>query len=292
MAERAGPPGFVRVVETIGTVFSVCVREAHLDPRLIEKIAGWWQWVDATFSPFRADSQVSRLNRQTLDPAADTEQLREVIRLCHAAKTATGGYFDAQSSGQFDPCGLVKGWSIEIASALLTAAGSANHCINGGGDVRCVGQPEPGRPWRVGIANPLQGGALAATIEVGDGAVATSGTAERGYHVLNPYTGQPASAAASVTVVGPDLTWADAYATAAFAMGYEACAWLCELADHEGLVIFADGTVEATPGLPLAEPELPGRPADAPRLLAAHDDQTRARRRLLARPGRRVRRRI
>jgi thiamine biosynthesis lipoprotein len=260
MAERASPPGFVRVVETMGTVFSVCVRDAHLGPEVVDHIAAWWHWVDATFSPFRADSQVSRLNRQELDVADLSEQLREVMRLCHAAKTATGGYFDAQSSGQFDPCGLVKGWSIEVASALLTAAGSANHCINGGGDVRCVGQPEPGRPWRVGIANPLQRGALAATIEVGDGAVATSGTAERGLHVLNPYTGQPASAAASVTVVGPDPTWADAYATAAFAMGYEACAWLCELADHEGLVIFADGTVEATPGLPLGEPELPGRP--------------------------------
>ena len=52
-----------------------------------------------------------------------------------------------------------------------------------------------------------------------DCAVATSGTAERGAHIVNPRTGDTAVGLASVTVIGQSLAFADAYATAAFAMG-------------------------------------------------------------------------
>jgi thiamine biosynthesis lipoprotein len=249
MAELRRSPGFVRLVEVMGTVFSVCVRDSDLDPEAIDDVIGWWQHVDATFSPFRPDSHVSRLNRGELGAADLAEQMNEVISLCRLAEEATVGYFDAWQSGAFDPCGVVKGWSIELASAMLAAAGSANHCINGGGDIRCMGEPEPGRLWRVGVANPMRPRGLAATIEVGDGAVATSGRAERGDQVVDPHSGVPVRSLASVTVVGPDLTWADAYATAAFAMGPDACAWLRQLEGHQGLVVSADGRVKPTPGL-------------------------------------------
>jgi thiamine biosynthesis lipoprotein len=233
----------------MGTVFSVCVRDPDLDPEAIEDVIRWWHSVDATFSPFRPDSDVSRLNRAQLGAADLAEQMNEVISLCRLAEEATAGYFDAWQSGAFDPCGLVKGWSIELASAMLAAAGSANHCINGGGDIRCMGEPEPGRLWRVGVANPLGPRVFSATIEVGDGAVATSGRAQRGDHVVDPHSGLPVRSLASVTVVGPDLTWADAYATAAFAMGPDAWAWLRQLEGHQGLVVSADGRVKPTPGL-------------------------------------------
>jgi thiamine biosynthesis lipoprotein len=173
-----------------------------------------------------------------------------VLSLGQQAAARTGGYFDAYASGPLDPCGLVKGWSIEAASSMLAAAGSPNHCINGGGDIRCAGQPAPGREWRVGIAHPLRPGTLATAVGLAGGAVATSGSAERGHHVLDPRTGRPATTLASVTVVGADLTWADAYATAAFAMGDRARAWLGRLRGHEGLVIYADGSRFQTPGFP------------------------------------------
>jgi thiamine biosynthesis lipoprotein len=78
-------------------------------------------------------------------------------------------------------------------------------------------------------------------LSVAEGAVATSGTYERGQHVLNPFTGQPATELVSVTVVGPELTVADAYATAALAMGAQAPAWLDGLDGYEALVIGPDG---------------------------------------------------
>jgi thiamine biosynthesis lipoprotein len=78
--------------------------------------------------------------------------------------------------------------------------------------------------------------------------VATSGVAERGRHIVDPFTGRPADALLAVTVVGPSLTEVDAYATAAFAMGRSALAWLEALDGHEGLVVDADGRATGTSG--------------------------------------------
>ncbi len=75
------------------------------------------------------------------------------------------------------------------------------------------------------------------------GAVATSGTAARGTHILEPSTGRPATALRSVTVIGPGLMWADVYATAAFARGPRATGWLATLAEHVSLVVALDGGV-------------------------------------------------
>jgi thiamine biosynthesis lipoprotein len=83
---------------------------------------------------------------------------------------------------------------------------------------------------------------------VSAGAVATSGTYERGSHVLDPFTGRPAAGLVSATVVGPDLTIADAFATAALAMGIRAPDWLITLNGYEAQVITPKGTGWSTPG--------------------------------------------
>ena len=61
--------------------------------------------------------------------------------------------------------------------------------------------------------------AVAAVVEANDLAVATSGAYARGEHVLDPHTRRPPDGVLSVTITGPELATADAYATAAFAMG-------------------------------------------------------------------------
>jgi thiamine biosynthesis lipoprotein ApbE len=81
--------------------------------------------------------------------------------------------------------------------------------------VQCVGD----RRWRIGIADPLHPGRLALVVAGRDFAVATSGIAERGAHIIDPHTGRPAAGLASITVVGARLAEADAYATAAFRHG-------------------------------------------------------------------------
>jgi thiamine biosynthesis lipoprotein len=145
----------------------------------------------------------------------------------------------------------VKGWAVERAAAILTEAGSPSHCVNGGGDVRCAGQSPRGGDWRIGIADPLDRGALALTVTGRDFAVATSGITERGRHVLDPHTGQPPEGLLSVTVTGPDLAVADAYATAVFAMGYpRALDWHAE--GYAAFGITDGGGTWRTPGFPAA----------------------------------------
>lgn len=236
----------------MGTVVSFDVRlddvgEQNARDAMAQAVA-WLHRVDAVFSTYRDDSQISRLGRGELRLDECDPDVADVLDLCAQVGRETNGYFSSTYAGRLDPTGLVKGWSIERASQLLSAAGIAAHCINGGGDVQAVGEPEPGRPWNVGINHPLHPGALASVVAIRDGAVATSGIAERGLHVFDPFTGKPASALASVTVVGADLTRADAYATAALAMGQSARDWLESLGGYEGFAVAADGSGWRTSG--------------------------------------------
>ena len=90
-------------------------------------------------------------------------------------------------------------------------------------------------------------------VEADDLAVATSGAYARGEHVVDPHTGRPPQGLLSVTITGPDLATADAYATAAFAMGADGPEWTRRLAavrgddDHR-----ATASVLSTPGFPRA----------------------------------------
>jgi thiamine biosynthesis lipoprotein len=208
----------------------------------------WLHWVDATFSPYRDDSDVSRYGRGEISLAQCAPELADILRQAADIGDRSGGYFSITPAGQFDPCGFVKGWAVERAATMLSQAGSASHCVNGGGDVRCAGSREPGRPWRIGIAHPLRPGSLALVVAGHDFGVATSGIAERGDHIMNPHTGRPATGLASITITGPSLVTADAYATAAFAMGAAARDWVGGLDGYEAYAITRDGAAWQTAG--------------------------------------------
>jgi FAD:protein FMN transferase len=171
------------------------------------RVFAWLRWVDATFSPYRAGSETSRLDRG--ERFTPHPLVREVLARCEALRAETGGLFDMRAGGQLDPCGYVKGWAVERAAAF----GRGRFLIDAGGDVVLRGT------WRVGIRHPDEPGMLAAAITVADCAVATSGTYERGPHIVDPRTGHAATGLSSVTVIAGDLGTADAYATAAFAAG-------------------------------------------------------------------------
>ena len=125
-----------------------------------------------------------------------------------------------RADGVVDPSGLVKGWAVEEAVAILLRAGGRNFAVNAGGDIVVRGGPAPGRAWRVGIQHPEIRQAMAAVLEVRDLAVATSGAYERGEHVIDARSGAPPTDLLSATVVGPSLTFADAYATARLRDGH------------------------------------------------------------------------
>jgi FAD:protein FMN transferase len=238
-----------RAEHVMGTVVSFDVDSAF--GAAVDDAVRWLHWVDATFSTFRDESEVSRLGHGAVQPDQCSPRVREVLAACSAVQARTGGYFSATAGGSLDPSGYVKGWAVEEAAAMLTVAGSLSHCVNGGGDVRCVGPSPRGDCWRIGVSDPSRRQALALTVEGRDIAVATSGIAERGRHVVDPHTGEPPDGLLSVTVTGPDLALADAYATAVFAMGFpRATRW--SVAGYQVFGITTDGGTWSTPGFPVA----------------------------------------
>jgi thiamine biosynthesis lipoprotein len=205
-------------------------------------VFAWLHRVDALFSTYRAGSEVCRIDRGELDPRDADPAVVAVLARCDALREETGGYFDARAGGRLDPSGLVKGWAVERAAALLEDAGSRDFCIDAGGDIVVRGR------WRVGIRHPYRRRKVAAVIELADAAIATSGTYERGPHIRDPHTGAPALHTLSVSVTGPDLGTADAYATAAFAMGADGPAWTAGLGGHAAMTILPGGRVLTTAG--------------------------------------------
>lgn len=245
------------VEQVMGTAVSIELADDRPQAalrELIDDVCGWLHEVDARFSTYRDDSEVMRMRRGELTVATCSDDLRHVVEACADLWRDTDGYFDAYAGGPLDPSGYVKGWSVEVASARLAAAGSTNHYINAGGDIRMRGLHPDGVPWRVGIRHPWDADKVSWVLAMTDGAIATSGTYERGDHVLNPRTGQPARGLRSVTVVGPDLALADAYATAALAMGEPGLTWLAKLATDgfESAVVTDDGRAFSSANLPAA----------------------------------------
>jgi thiamine biosynthesis lipoprotein len=176
-----------------------------------------------------------------------------VLARCDELREETGGFFDARYASllEVDPSGLVKGWSVDRGGELLEARGLANYSINAGGDIRLRGAALPEPVWRTGIQHPVLHDRIAAVVESNDLALATSGTYVRGEHIIDPHTGTPPSGLLSVSIAGADLATADAYATAAFAMGEDGAAWSATRAPYESFVILADERSYATPGFPL-----------------------------------------
>ena len=221
---------------------------------MIRDVCAWLHEVDERFSTYKETSEVNRFQRREITLAELSPDMRHVLDACADLWRETGGYFDAYACGPIDPSGYVKGWSVEVASARLAAAGSTRHYINAGGDVRMRGCAAGGGPWRVGIRHPWEADKLCWVLSLTDGAVATSGPYERGDHVRNPRTGKPASGLRSVTVVGPDLARADAYATAGLAMGTAGISWLAQRAaeGYDSAVVTDDGRAFTSAGLPAA----------------------------------------
>ncbi|MFC7884021.1 FAD:protein FMN transferase [Streptomyces sp. NPDC057376] len=240
----------------MGTVFSFDVRGGEptaVRAALDEAVAGLRR-ADEVFSTYREGSEVSRLARGETTLAECVPEVAEVLELAAEAERVSDGWFSPSYRGWLDPTGIVKGWAVECAARRVAAAGASGVSVNGGGDAQLLGTPGAGRPWRVGVSDPLRPGGLAAVVSAAGAdelAVATSGTAERGAHIVDPRTGRPAvTDLVSVTVVAARLTWADCWATAAFAMGTrEGLRWLESLDGVEGLLVTAGGGVRCTAGL-------------------------------------------
>ncbi|MEO3792471.1 FAD:protein FMN transferase [Nonomuraea sp. B10E15] len=241
-------PGTARVEMVMGMPVSVDIRTA-LPARettpLLDDAFAWLRWVDDTFSPVKEDSQIGRLNRgQTIE---QIPEVIEVLHRCDELSRLTDGWFEARINGVTDPSGYIKGWALERLSRALVNAGAGDHRINAGGDIRLRGSASPGKRWRVGIRDPHTD-LVRKVVLAHDLGIATSG----GAPIVNPRTGEVQRGLGSVTVIGPDLGMADAYATAIYAMGpvlaRRFAARLAESGPYETMIILRDGQDVSTPG--------------------------------------------
>ena len=253
MSAVAAPPGVRRVEHIMGMPIVVDVRDESVDEAALDRMFEWLRRVDATFSTYKDDSEISRLGRGELALEETAPDVRRVLERCEQLREETRGYFDAHAAGTLDPSGLVKGWPVDRAVEFLHQADLRNFAVSAGGDMRVSGRAVPELCWRVGIQHPRERLEVAAVVEANDLAIATSGVYARGDHVIDPHTGRPPAGVLSVTVVGPELATADAYATAAFAMGPHAGPrWTARLRGYEAMTICADETVLTTARFPAA----------------------------------------
>ena len=145
---------------------------------------------------------------------------------------------------------VAKGLAIDLAARELRPF--VDFAIDAGGDLYLGGLGEHGGAWSIGIRHPHQPDRLIARVSASNQAVCTSGTYERGQHLLDPRTGDRAHSLASATVIAPNAMLGDALATAAFVLGPEAGLALLERCGVEGLLITSELTRHQTGGLALA----------------------------------------
>lgn len=125
--------------------------------------------------------------------------------------------------------GIGQGYIADKVKDLLFSKGCLSGIINVSGDINAWGKQPDGKPWTVGIVNPLNKNKIFATFPIEDSAVETSGSYEkyvifngiRYSHIIDPRTGYPANGVVSVSVFAKQTEIADALATGIFVLGVE-----------------------------------------------------------------------
>lgn len=227
-------------IQVWGTVVFIDVTSStDINPAITEVIQ-YVQHIDEIFSTYKENSVISQLRRNEIEIEQCSPEVIEVWNLCAFVKELTEGAFDPWSvSGGFDPSGLVKGWAADRCAEILLAAGSDHVQVNAAGDLALRGGFTFERPWSIGVVNPDNRLEILQTFEITDGAIATSGTYERGAHINDPHTGMIAIGAKSATVIGPNGAIVDALATALMVAGRDGGVWFTtpELSEYSAWVI-------------------------------------------------------
>ena len=241
-------------IEVMGTVVTVdlfnCV-DANGASVAVDTARELLHEVDRVFSTYKESSPLSRLRRGEISLGETPPQVADVLDLCQRAKSLSAGWFDPWAiPGGVDPTGYVKGWAAQGALDLFRGLPLSGAIVNAAGDIASFGGPTNDSVFRTGIVRPDDPQRLAAVIELRH-CLATSGEAQRGAHLYNPFTRDFTSAVASASVTGPDLGVCDALATALCVGGHDVMVLIDVMDEYEALTIDAAGSLRATPGFPL-----------------------------------------
>jgi thiamine biosynthesis lipoprotein len=165
----------------------------------------------------------------------------------------------AHANVTLDLGSIAKGYGVDAVARLMQQQGFADFLVEIGGEVVAAGHRLDGRPWRIGINQPLKEAGYDQVYQVvplSGKALATSGDyrnffeldSKRYSHVLDPRTGYPVqNGVVSVSVLAQNCTLADGLATAIMVMGADSgIALLNRLEAVEGLIVVRkqDGTLQ------------------------------------------------
>ena len=185
--------------------------------------------------------------------AREIEALRALVGWEHVQWSGEAVRLERRGM-EIDFGGIGKEYAADRAATILQERGIAHALVNLGGDLRAVGGQQGGAPWRIGIRHPRRPEpAVVASVDVSDGAIATSGDAERYFekdgrrycHLLDARTGMPVSAWQAISVAAPLAVVAGSCSTIAMLLESEAAAFL----DSQGVAwlgVDADGTMHGT----------------------------------------------
>ncbi len=234
----------------MGMTIQIEITDPNVDEKIFDKVFSYFEEVDKRFSPFKEESELSKINRNEIKKDEWSNEMKEVFELSEKTKTETNGYFDIlRPDGKYNPSGLVKGWAIWEAAKLIKKKGYKNFYVDAGGDIQTFGINNEKKPWEIGVRNPFNLGEIIKKISVRDIGVATSGTYIRGQHIYNPKKpNEEINDIVSLTVIGPNIYEADRFATAAFAMGSDGIYFIENLPNFEGYMIDKNGIAKMTSG--------------------------------------------
>ena len=215
---------------------------------LLADVFAWFDAVDAKFSTYLSDSEISRFNRGEIAAADLSVEMQEVFALARRTHDEAQGFFDMRKAdGSIDPSGIVKGWAIHKAAQMMREAGAVNFFVDAGGDIQSQGLNEDGAHWRVGIRSPFHISDIIKVVAPRGQGMATSGSYIRGNHIWNPHAPRETlSDVVSITVLGPDVLEADRFATAAFAMGPDGIYFIESLPGFEAYQVNTQGIATQT----------------------------------------------
>jgi thiamine biosynthesis lipoprotein len=268
--------------------------------------------LEARWSRFRPDSELSVLNRAAGEPVAVSPETLTLLALAVLGWQTTAGRFDPTvldaleavgydrsfdqllgdgpadrarpapgpapglaglridpeagtvtlpARTRLDLGGIAKGYTADLLCAQLRAAGATGACVNVGGDLRVSGTAPRGGPWTIAVPHPH--GGQAATLQLTEGAAATSSPLQRAWqaggrpahHLIDPRTSQPAQTdIAQVTVVAAEAWRAEVAAKAAFLAGLPDALPLTTRLGAEALLVDQDGGLHLTARLQQATP--------------------------------------
>lgn len=203
--------------------------------------------LEQLFSCFLPESDIYKINHQIkvqLSP-----ETKACLALAEKMKQLTSGAFDVRfpKGIEIDLGGIAKGYAVEKAKEALVKSGAKNGIIDMRSSIVVFGRRSSktglGQGWKVGVQDPRSHdrkiASLLGVVELrGDQALSTSGNYERGQHIVDPKSGQPAYECVGVTLIGQNAAELDALSTAVFVLGpRKGLALIESLPEVEGLII-------------------------------------------------------